>query len=257
MKKTLLLATAVILSSTAVVQAADLGVVSVVAPAAVMDANFDWTGFYVGAFGGAGFGKNNALLSPDYDGDGVFEVRENIDNIALEGGFFGVDAGYNWQQGQIVYGLEADFSVTNINGADDDENPVFNNGVAVDYETFSTVRGRVGIAADRLLGYATAGVAYATGHDTYTFSDLDTGFTADPVTNDFDQFGFVIGAGAEYALTDNISVKAEYLFANFGDAEAFDVDAAADFDVFGPGSDTFQAIEHSIHTVKVGLNLSF
>lgn len=260
-----------LVASTSMVHAADLGVIMMPeAPAAMMSTGYDWTGFYAGLHGGVGFGENNAALLvdyPDFDaGDFAlaavdlgpdYERRENIDDIDLMGGIGGVQAGYNWQHGAIVFGLEADLSVANITGADDDENDVNNNGVATNYEALGSVRARVGVAADRLLAYATAGVAYARGYDSYTYQNLDDGFVADPATNDFSDIGYVIGAGAEYAITDSVSIKAEYQFAHFGESDAWDVDDAAGGEVFGPGSDTFEAIEHSVHTVRVGLNLSF
>jgi outer membrane immunogenic protein len=93
----------------------------------------------------------------------------------------GAQVGYNWQMSQIVYGLEADFSVADISVGRS----------SIDW--LGTVRGRVGYLLDpRLLAYATAGVGLANGN-----SDTET--------------DFVLGLGVEGKLTETMSARIEYL----------------------------------------------
>jgi outer membrane immunogenic protein len=94
---------------------------------------FNWTGFYVGAHGGYGFGD---FLGNDIDG--------------FAGGF---QLGYNWQLSpNIVFGLEGDITLSDINTI------AFGFPYHIDY--LGTVRGRLGYAWDRAMLYGTGGVAF-------------------------------------------------------------------------------------------------
>ena len=105
---------------------------------------FTWTGFYVGANAGWGFGNMDSV--------GVSGFGD------LDGFVGGGQIGYNYQLGQIVLGLEADFQ-----GADLKAGPSWAGlGIVGEGKTewFGTVRGRVGYAFDRFLPYLTGGFAY-------------------------------------------------------------------------------------------------
>lgn len=146
------------------------------APAAYAAAPvFTWTGFYLGANAGYGWGE------ADYSGD-------------IDGFLGGIQAGYNYQlSGPFVIGIEADIQYSNI------ESSVF----TLDY--FGTVRARAGFAVDQFLLFGTGGLAY--GRGTYEIGGL---------SNDQTNVGWTIGAGAEYAIDLNWSVKAEYLYVDLG-----------------------------------------
>lgn len=135
---------------------------------------FSWTGFYVG--GNAGYGWGTADYSDDTDGF-----------------LGGVQAGYNWQVGQVVFGLETDIQASNI------ESPNF----TLDY--FGTIRARLGFAMDQFLVYGTGGFAYGSG--SYEVLGL---------TNSQTQTGWTIGAGGEYAFAPNWSARVEYLYVDLG-----------------------------------------
>jgi outer membrane immunogenic protein len=111
----------------------------------------------------------------------------------------GVEAGFNWQHGNFVYGGEADF---NLSGAEDTFAPwQFSN------PWFGTVRGRAGLAVGNVLIYGTAGLAYGE-------------LTADTVGNlseSHTSFGWVAGGGAEIGFTPHWSAKAEWLYLDFAD----------------------------------------
>src|SRR6202158_2011747 len=83
--------------------AADMGRPVYKAPPQVYIAPvYNWTGFYIGANGGYGWGSTNwSALGSNFD---------------VKGGLFGGQVGYNWQFGQFVYGLEADVDWTDIHG---------------------------------------------------------------------------------------------------------------------------------------------
>jgi outer membrane immunogenic protein len=136
---------------------------------------YSWMGPYVGA----NFGYQLGQLS-----------NSGADPSGVAGGFQG---GYNWQIGQLVFGAETDFQFSDSNG-------VF---AAYKFSNpwFGTVRGRGGFALNNILFYGTLGLAYGRGH--VELAGLDEGSM---------HAGWTGGAGLEVGLTQNWSVKAEYLY---------------------------------------------
>lgn len=118
---------------------------------------------------------------------------------SLDGFVGGVQVGYNWQAGQIVYGVEADVSFADIS----DEIRVMGVTVAeASIDWLATARGRVGfLVTPRVLAYATAGFGVASGSGSNIL-----GFSRDETETDI-----VIGLGIEGKLSDAMSVRAEYL----------------------------------------------
>jgi outer membrane immunogenic protein len=115
-------------------------------------------------------------------------------NATNPSGFVGgVQAGYNFQNGPWVFGIEGDIQ---FSGADDTFAPwKFSN------PWFGTVRGRVGYAFNNILFYGTGGLAFGELRaETFFLSESHT--TA----------GWTAGVGAEFGLTQNWSAKVEYLF---------------------------------------------
>ncbi|MGX1416727.1 hypothetical protein AB7M43_006819 [Bradyrhizobium elkanii] len=137
--RTVLLASAGMfaLSAFAPAMAADMAARAPYVKAPPPVAIYNWTGFYVGGFGGY--------------------ASENSGTPSMEGGFGGGTIGYNWQAGNIVYGLEVDAA-----GADIDAS-VSTLGVTArsKIDSLGTVRGRFGFAVDKVLFYGTGGYAWA------------------------------------------------------------------------------------------------
>jgi outer membrane immunogenic protein len=149
---------------------------------------YNWTGFYIGVNGGGGFGSST------WDRTGSFNMT---------GGLVGGTLGYNYQFGQGVVGIEGDIDWANINGSTNTACPL---GCKTSDNWLSTVRGRLGYAADRFMPYVTGGVA---------FGDVRTttpGFAGATNTN----VGWTVGAGLEFAIAGNWTAKAEYLYVNLG-----------------------------------------
>jgi outer membrane immunogenic protein len=155
---------------------------------------FTWTGFYIGANGLYGWGDVHGANS------GVFG--------SPTGGMGGVTTGYNYQIGQFVTGIEGDFDWGDIS-----QNKNLGGGDSSKYhvQDFATVRARFGVAMDRALLYVTGGYAGGEIHGTLIDAALPAAFT-----NNSWQNGYAVGAGIEYAFTNNISAKAEYLFSQLG-----------------------------------------
>ncbi len=154
----------------------------VVAPA------FSWTGFYIGLNGGGGFGRSA------WDSTGSFNTS---------GGLVGGTIGYNYQIGQAVVGLEGDVDWANINGT---TNNLCGLGCKTKDSWLSTVRGRLGYAADRFMPYITGGAA---------FGDVKAS-TPGFAGGSSDRAGWTLGAGLEFAVAQNWSLKAEYLYVDLG-----------------------------------------
>jgi len=155
---------------------------------------YNWTGFYVGANAGYGWGSTNwSALGSSFD---------------LKGGLVGGQIGYNWQFGQFVYGIEGDIDWTNINGNSTVNGPLgcAGNVCTTTNNFLSTVRGRVGYAIDRWMPYLTGGLAVGNIETTTPFT---TGVNQ---TN----AGWTLGGGLEVAVAPNWTVKAEYLHVDLG-----------------------------------------
>lgn len=150
---------------------------------------FTWTGFYIGANAGYGWGNVNT--------NGFGQVGD------LDGFVGGGQIGYNYQIGQFVVGAEAD-----LQGADLSTGGNFY-GASVKTEYFGTVRARVGVAFDRFMPYITGGWAYGN----VKTSIPSIGFSSDRTHTG----GWAIGGGLEYAFTNNIIAGVEYLYVDLGE----------------------------------------
>jgi outer membrane immunogenic protein len=149
------------------------------APPAPYYTAYSWLGPYVGG----NLGYQWGALS-----------NSGADPAGISGGG---QAGYLWQSGQFVFGVETDLQFSNASGTFADYK--FSN------PWFGTVRGRGGIALNNILFYGTLGLAYGRGQITLaglTENNLHTGLAA--------------GFGLEVGLTQNWSAKAEYLYIDFG-----------------------------------------
>ena len=183
------LAVAALMAAPIAAHAADLGPApSYKAPAYVAPSYATWSGFYIGAVAGYGFGSADAGGGLDFDTKGF-----------LAGGTIG----YNLQTGSWVWGLEGDFSYSAMK--DDTTVP----GAEVKVPWFGTARGRIGYAGwGNLMPYITGGAAFAKMEISGAGgSESDT------------RIGWTVGGGLEYALFSNWSVKVEYLYADLGSFE--------------------------------------
>jgi outer membrane immunogenic protein len=142
----------------------------------------NWTGFYLGALGGYGWG--NADTSAGGVGANGFDV----------GGY----AGANWQWGNFVVGAEGDVLFP---WRDDSSG-----GIEVDQGLNGSLRARAGIALDRFLLYGTGGLAA---------TDLE--LSGGGISDDKTLWGWTAGAGVEGMLTDNITARVEYRFTDYQD----------------------------------------
>jgi len=192
------------------------------APPAVAATVFSWTGFYVGAE--AGWGDNRSD-STRLVANGAF-LAGTTDSVDRKGGLFGFDAGANYQfNNWLVVGIEGDFQWSAIQGTALE----FGNtpgairagdvtAEARDTDWIDTVTGRLGVAWDRWMIYGKGGGAWRkinqNGLNTTTTA-LGT-LVSNSTVNSSTESGYVIGAGVEWAPSDQVSVKLEGDWYNFG-----------------------------------------
>jgi len=180
---------------------------------------YNWAGLYVGAHVGYGFGTS-AHTNTGGVSTGGFDT---------DGYIAGGQIGYNLQAGSIVYGLEADISATDISGSS------FTNclaGCSSSLDYLGTIRARLGVDMGGFMPYLTAGFAYGDANASsggLSASDTLTGWTA--------------GGGVEMKLSQNWSIRGEYLYVDLGHLNVPAAATRADFD--------------DIHIIRGGVNFKF
>ena len=209
---------------------------------------FSWTGFYVGGQVGYGFGKDTAT-----------EVAVNGAAATYQTGFpngivGGAHVGYNFSTQSLpvfgsalggltgaggVIGVEGD-----VNGSDYRGTAAFGGAVPLfnqdRMQISGSVRGRIGVAYDRALFYATGGAAFASFQDVYAIGGL-------PVQSmSHTRVGYTVGGGIEYAITTVWSLRAEYRYTDYG--RYVDLNAPAPFNTMH---------RQTMQTVTVGFSYKF
>lgn len=169
----------------------------------------DWTGFYVGVNLGVIFngsqiqGQNRNFIRPSYN-----------ETISYTGVLPGLQFGYNYQtRSNWVLGVEGDFTYPDTNG----QFTYYSRRQAGTFDRFTTknilqgsLRGRFGKAFGDFFPYLTGG-----------FSIADTGLSysnelGQSYSNYAAQAGYILGGGVEYSPMEHVSIRAEYLYANYG-----------------------------------------
>ena len=165
---------------------------------AIVEAAYDWSGFYVGINGGGATG------SVDWTNDGGLGDEGSHKTT---GGTVGGQFGYRWQMNSFVFGLEAqgnwaDFSGSNVSNLSALFGGTTTNQTQV--QGFGLFTGQIGFAVDRALFYVNGGAAVT--DNKYTSTTVGQG--TDTINNS--RWGAAIGAGFEYAFLPNWSVGVQY-----------------------------------------------
>ena len=196
--------------------------------------SFNWAGFYAGGSLGGVVGKDKLDLVG-------WDATTHINPQGLS---FGGYAGYNVQSGKIVWGVEANADLLAVRKRGIVEGPFNADGWKDKASIGAALRARVGyLVDDKILVYVTGGPSLL--RQTLKNDCSDCGFALLPLDWSKTRIGFEVGAGAEYALTNKISLKAEYLF---GDYQKTSLASGDGYDV----SSTLQT-----HTVRVGAAYHF
>lgn len=229
-----LLAAAAIASPLWTAAAADLPVrAPAVAPAPAPLAT-TWTGFYIGGHLGWAEHDGNMTAFTPFNGFAGFPVT----GLASSGLAGGLQAGYNYQMGSIVIGLEGDVTAASLQARSNNSLPGtwWSSGA----NWFGAIGPRVGFAFGDALIYAKGGVAIAD----FDYSHNQGGNT---ISAGSTRTGWMIGGGLEYAINRNFSVKAEYNFMDFGSGRTTIVGAPT----------IFVEPKREIQVVKFGFNYRF
>jgi outer membrane immunogenic protein len=175
----------------------------------------NWTGFYFGVYGGVSGATGSSF--------------------GLGGGLAGGTAGVNWQNGALVFGVEGDGGWAGLTGTTNCLAAVYTCTASDNW--LSSVRGRLGwTVMPNVLLYATAGAAFGDVREAINSNGNASGDVA----------GWSAGAGFEWMLVPNWSLKAEYLHYNVG---TFVCVACA------PGQAA--SVRFAFDTGKVGINYHF
>lgn len=226
--KKLALVTTLLAFVTADAMAADMPLKAVQAPPPM----FNWTGFYIGGNVGGAWNDTRDSVSPTgcfinpaalCGGSIAFNpLRSDVSDMRGAGFTGGLQGGYNWQIDRWVFGWEGDVNYVGIN-----DSIVINRALAAPLvgtwahsETdksswLGTLRARVGVAATpSFLLYATGGLAVGEirSSSTGAFTTGDSYFGS----NNDTRFGWTVGAGGEWMISPQWSIKAEYLYVDLG-----------------------------------------
>lgn len=216
---------------------------------------FTWTGFYAGA--NIGWTQNEiSARNRGFGGTAGAGAYPNFSKTS-NGFIGGLQAGYNQQFDMFVAGIEADINflgnrrttgnaaVTGLGGA------VTGVSASSRLDWLGTVRARAGVAVDRVFFYGTGGLAFGAPDQRLVLTG-PAGVTHRG-TNSDTRFGWTLGAGAEFAMMDNLTLKAEYLYYDLGRNS---VTAAAT--AVGPaGTSNTARFENTGHIARVGMNFRF
>jgi len=182
-----------------------------------------WTGFYIGIDGGSGFSDftgDRTCVNPSGVSFGP-GCTQNIVGavVSPSGGLFGGTAGYNFQSGKVVYGIETDIQWSGIKASSTVSigvpTPTGSYTATDNLNWFGTTRGRIGLlASPNLLLYGTGGVIY--GQDSVTALTFFPSGNNYPAAASTTRAGGVVGAGFEYAFAGHLSVKLEGLYYDMG-----------------------------------------
>jgi outer membrane immunogenic protein len=242
MKKVIVAAAFAALATTTSAWSADMAMKAPLPPAPI----WSWSGCYVGANGGYGWNNGNSHYNdPNTTGDPINGLGPTTiptpSGTRGSGGLGGVGAACNMQTQQWIYGVEGDIDWGRISGSQTTNGPpglnLFQTGPnlgttghfgataaqaneQVSLNWLSTIRARIGFAvSERLAVFATGGLAIGGVHDsgavTLTAGSENVIWSGSESSA---KVGGVVGAEAEWALSDRWTVKAEYLWFDLGNA---------------------------------------
>ena len=255
--KKIVAAAAILAASTVAGSAADM---AVKARPVVPPVVWSWTGFYLGVHVGAGWGTTEstltgATINPPIGGIGAVAFTLPFSQTSSSGFLGGVQAGYNWQSGWAVFGVQGDFAGADIKGT----SPcLVVLGCSTKTDWLATVSGRLGaVVLDRGLVYAKGGVAWMDTRHSVSLPNIGLGGIVgqDLTSRDVTHFGWLVGLGTEWMITPNWTAFIEYNYIEFDKKnEAFALNLGPNF----PVAVTVNAdLKNTLSIAKVGVNYKF
>jgi outer membrane immunogenic protein len=220
----------------------------------------NWSGFYLGGNIGSGIGRDRT----SYTLTAVGASTELFD-LSPDGFNGGVQAGYNWQAANWVFGLEADFQGSSqrdnracVQTCNPFAPPIIFAAYDATLPWFGTARGRVGYSVGSTLFYATGGYAYGN-----VKTKIAASFLGSPANSEIsnNRSGWTVGGGIETPFTflvgllgNNWTSKTEYLYVDLGTSTgSFVIPASAG----GPAVTAINSTQVHEHIFRTGLNYHF
>src|SRR3984957_18666093 len=226
---------------------------------------FSWTRLYLGGNVGAGCGKTETSVNVGPALTAVtgtpVDATAPLVSETFNGFVGGIQAGYNWQAGVFVLGVEGDLDAAGLQG---NAPCVVVINCTMKHNWFADITGRVGVVAvERTLIYLKGGVAWEGSNFTVGNSINIAGTTvAANAGGSGTQVGGLLGMGVEYAFLPNWSVKLEYNYIDFG-TRSFNASIAANPAFAGTGlaplsgAQVPTSITENEHLIKAGVNYRF
>jgi outer membrane immunogenic protein len=256
----LLLATSAILATTvaagvtavSIAQAADLQPrMAVKAPPPVRPACAQFGGFYVGGNIGWAYHDQTWVDRDNWVDNFDFDFHLGSVSTTRNGVTGGLQAGFNWQRGCTLFGVEVDGNWANLKGSKSySPTDIGSDGFTIltledKVKWWGSLRGRTGLIVEDLLLYVTGGVAYANIQHTATITD---GFVpTETFSSTSGRWGWVGGVGAEWAVSSTVSIKSEVLYIRFTEV------TTTGFSPAGPSTVNFD-YQDSMWVSRVGIN---
>jgi outer membrane immunogenic protein len=184
-------------------------------------------------------------------------------SISANGFTGGIQAGYNWQNGGLVLGIESDFDAFKLKGSRSEAVPsattssIFNPSTSVDTDWLFTLRGRLGWAVvPTVLLYGTGGLAVtdAKVSNSYTTTNNPNNVSSGASSHSETRAGWTAGGGIEWAFAQNWSVKVEYLFVDFG---SISTSANVGDPTFANQNLLSTSVDVKANIVRAGINYRF
>ena len=176
------------------------------------DEGFNWAGFYIGVYGAYGEGTSKSDVAVDAHPSDPFP---------------GVHAGYLFDFGSVIFGLEGDASL-----ADLDDDIVSGGLVTQDFDNIASVRARVGLPFDRALLFASVG---------WSWADTEYGYLVEKDQKVIS--GPTAGLGVQYAFSNHFIGRLEYNHYFYG-TTTYDLETQAD-------------VKNSLDEVRAGVDFLF
>ncbi len=223
-----------VVAALAIAQAAQAADLALRAPAEPAIQPYNWMGPYFGVSIGVGVGSSTQSttlgdLTPRFD---------------VTGGLFGLALGYNWQAGVLLYGIDTDISVSTVRGTSAYLGAPPGFLAETSQQWLATYRGRLGLVSNSWMFYVTGGGATANIKITATEPPAGIAWESQVRT------GWVAGVGVEAGRIHSFTVKAEYLYADFGNSDYFNPAPAGFFNRAG-------GVRLTEHIFRIGLNHKF
>lgn len=230
-----------------------------VVPVAVAS-GFNWTGVYAGLNAGYGWSSGDTFRTTGnpaalaFGGAGTLPLSGKSSRSGFTGG---AQLGANYQIGQFVIGAETDIQSLSTSKR---TNLALASGTTGSFKDsgswLGTTRIRLGFTpVDRLLVYGTGGAAYGSVKHSGWLASPTLGNAAWSGAKSDTKFGWALGAGAEYAFTNNLTGKLEYLYYDLGRSNL--AMGAANAPAVASGATPVMRFENRGSIVRVGLNYKF